>query len=57
MTAESLRDPGPDVMLAPPRFPPRIVRWGHGWQVGTAAYWVALTKTAVQDGRLPDCPG
>ena len=43
-------------MLAPAGFPQRIVRWGHGWQVGTAAYWVALTKTAVQDGRLPDSP-
>jgi thermostable 8-oxoguanine DNA glycosylase len=34
-----------------------VVRWGHGWQVGTAAYWIALTENAVRDGRLPTSPG
>ena len=53
-TAQSLRDPGPEVVLSPAGFPDRTVRWGHGWQVGTAAYWVALTENAVRDGRLPD---
>lgn len=52
--AQSLRDPGPDVVLSPAGFPDRTVRWGHGWQVGTAAYWIALTENAVRDGRLPD---
>jgi N-glycosylase/DNA lyase len=56
MTAEQLRDPGPEVVLKPAGYPQRIVPWGHGWQVGTAAYWIALTQTAVQDGRLPDSP-
>lgn len=55
-TVSSLRDPGPEVVLAPGGFPPRTARWGHCWQVGTAAYWVALTETAVQDGRLPGSP-
>jgi N-glycosylase/DNA lyase len=54
--AQALRDPGPEVVLTPRGFPQRAVRWGHGWQVGTAAYWVALTQIAVQDGRLPDSP-
>ncbi len=51
-----LRDPGPTVVLTPLGFPHRAVRWGHCWQVGTAAYWVALTEIAIQDGRLPDSP-
>jgi N-glycosylase/DNA lyase len=51
---QSLRDPGPEVVLSPAGFPDRTVRWGHGWQVGTAAYWVALTENAVRDGRLAD---
>jgi N-glycosylase/DNA lyase len=52
-TAQSLRDPGPEVVLSPSGFPDRTVRWGHGWQVGTAAYWIALTQNAVRDGRMP----
>ncbi len=52
-TTRALRDQGPEVTLAPAGFPERAVRWGHGWQVGTAAYWVALTQAAIQDGRLP----
>jgi N-glycosylase/DNA lyase len=39
----SLRDPGPEVTLAPSGCPPRTVRWGHGWQIGTPAYWITLT--------------
>lgn len=52
----SLRDPGPEVVLSPSGFPQRAVQWGHCWQVGTPAYWVALTETAIPDGRLPDSP-
>jgi len=55
--AQSLRDPGPAVVLRPAGFADRTVRWGHCWQVGTAAYWVALTAADVQDGRLRRSPG
>jgi N-glycosylase/DNA lyase len=48
----TLRDAGPTVMLSPQGFPERQVRWGHCWQVGTPAYWVGLTATALQDGRF-----
>jgi hypothetical protein len=54
--AQALRDPGPEVVLTPVGFPSRAVRWGRCWQVGTAAYWIALTGTAIQDGRVPDSP-
>jgi N-glycosylase/DNA lyase len=47
-----LRDSGPEVILSPVGFPSRSVRWGHCWQVGTPAYWVALTASAERDGRL-----
>ncbi len=49
---QALRNPGPIVLLSPDGFPSRTVRWGHRWQVGTPAYWVGLTATAIQDGRL-----
>jgi N-glycosylase/DNA lyase len=52
--AQELRNPGPMVLLSPDGFPSRGIRWGHRWQVGTAAYWVALTATAIQDRRLRD---
>ncbi len=55
--APSLRDPGPDVVLSPAGFPDRTLRWGHGWQVGTAAYWIAVTENAISDGTLPATPG
>lgn len=53
---ESLRDPGPEVVLSPAGFPERAVRWGQGWQIGTAAYWVSLTEHAIRDGRFPGSP-
>jgi N-glycosylase/DNA lyase len=55
MTATSLalRDPGPEVVLRPKDYPPRVVHWGHCWQVGTPAYWVALTTAARQEDH-PD---
>ena len=55
--APSLRDPGPEVVLSPTGFPDRTLRWGHGWQVGTAAYWIAVTENAISDGTLPATPG
>jgi N-glycosylase/DNA lyase len=47
-----LRDAGPAVILAPPGHPKRALTWGHSWQIGTAAYWVAVTKAAAVDGTL-----
>jgi len=55
--AQSLRDPGPQVVLSAAGFPDRVVLWGHGWQVGTAAYWIALTENAIRDGRQTASPG
>lgn len=53
-TAQALRSPGPVVLLSPDGFPSRRIRWGHCWQIGTPAYWVGLTATAIQDRRLRD---
>jgi N-glycosylase/DNA lyase len=50
--AVHLRDTGPTVVLAPPGHPERAFTWGQSWQVGTAAYWVAVTEAAVVDGTL-----
>jgi N-glycosylase/DNA lyase len=50
--AVRLRDSGPTVVLAPPGHPKRAFAWGHSWQVGTAAYWVAITEAAAADGTL-----
>lgn len=47
----SLRDPGPEVVLTSRGFPQRAVRWGHCWQIGTAAYWVAPFRTGVCQTR------
>lgn len=55
-SAPSLTDSGELVVLRPVGYPPRTVRWGHCWQIGTPAYWIALTQTAVQDGRLSALP-
>jgi N-glycosylase/DNA lyase len=55
--AASLRDPGPIVVLAPAGQTARRLAWGHGWQVGTAAYWVAVTEAAATDGTLRQGPG
>lgn len=54
--ATCLRDPGPTVVLAPAGHPARTLAWGHSWQLGTAAYWVAVTKAAVTDGTLRQGP-
>lgn len=32
------------------------MRWGRGWQIGTAAYWISLTQSAIRDGRLAASP-
>jgi N-glycosylase/DNA lyase len=50
--AAHLRDSGPTVVLAPRGHPERAFAWGHSWQVGTAAYWVAVTEAAAIDGTL-----
>lgn len=47
---ELLNAMGPEVTLEPHGHPSRLVQWGHLWQVGTPAYWIALTVTACQDG-------
>lgn len=51
MTDLKLVDPGPEVEL---RFGDvrRFVRWGHAWQVGSAAYWIAATRDADATGPL-----
>lgn len=46
MTATKLLDPGPLVELSPEGHPQRTIRWGQAWQVGTPAYWVAMTQSA-----------
>lgn len=43
-TATALRDPGHRVRLSPQGYLSRDVSWGHCWQVGTPAYWIALTR-------------
>ncbi|MCT7362882.1 hypothetical protein A7G45_08735 [Mycolicibacterium llatzerense] len=45
-----MRDPGARVRLHPPGHPPRDVAWGHSWQVGTPAYWIALTHESRVHG-------
>jgi N-glycosylase/DNA lyase len=54
--AVRLRDSGPTVVLAPLGHPKRAFAWGHSWQVGTAAYWVAVTEAAAIDGTLRSGP-
>ena len=44
MALAPLLDPGPLVCLEPVSYPARAVRWGHRWQVGTAAFWVGLAE-------------
>jgi N-glycosylase/DNA lyase len=46
-----LRDPGPRVVLQPRGFPDCSLQWGQPWQIGTAAYWVALTRCAAPASR------
>lgn len=50
MTRETavLRDRGLRVRLAPRDHLAREVMWGHCWQVGTPAYWIALTRENCQ---------
>ncbi len=50
---EGLENPGPVVILRTPNYPPRHVRWGQPWQVGTAAYWIGLTHAYALESRLP----
>lgn len=51
-TAAALRDPGQRIRLSPDGHAPRGVSWGHCWQVGTPAYWIALTQeTCRQPGN------
>ncbi len=54
--AACLRDRGPIVILAPPGQTERALAWGHSWQIGTAAYWVAVTEAAAADGTLRHGP-
>lgn len=53
-TATALRDPGDRVRLNPDGHAPRDVSWGHCWQIGTPAYWIALTREshALASGGL-----
>lgn len=48
-----LNDPGPVIVLKPSNHASRCVRWGQRWQVGTAAYWVALTQEYVRQRVVP----
>lgn len=43
MSEWTLCRPGPDVVLSAGG-QRRLVPWGHSWQAGTAAHWVALTE-------------
>ncbi len=46
--ATALRDPGHQVRLGPHGHLPRDVSWGHCWQVGTPAFWIALTHESLR---------
>lgn len=49
--AMSLRDPGHRVRLSPEEHLSREVAWGHCWQIGTPAYWIALTRETLAKSR------
>lgn len=52
MTAVDCRlsRPGPDVLLRADGVQ-RLIPWGHRWQAGTPAHWVALAEAAAGDPR------
>ncbi|MEH3140257.1 MAG: hypothetical protein PGN37_08745 [Mycobacterium kyogaense] len=54
--ATRLRDPGQQVRLLPHGHTPREVTWGHCWQVGTPAYWIALTRETCTHTSISDSP-
>ncbi|CPV66461.1 N-glycosylase/DNA lyase [Mycobacteroides abscessus] len=52
---DRLSHPGPLVTLSPNGYEPRTLRWGQMWQIGTAAFWVAIT--AEEHAGVPTAYG
>ena len=48
---------GPVVDLVCQGMPTRSVAWGQRWHIGSAAYWIAMTELAIDEGRVGSGPG
>lgn len=55
--ANHLTADGPVIELTADSLSVRSVQWGQRWHIGSAAYWIAMTELAVDEGRLGVGPG